>query len=60
MPFHCWVRSFGDLRALGSHAHFKECIICWYSFNIGVLLLNKYLLSNYGLRRRTPMLEECQ
>lgn len=24
-------------------------IILWYSTNIGVLLLNKYLLSNYGL-----------
>ncbi|KAK4275218.1 hypothetical protein QN277_018342 [Acacia crassicarpa] len=25
-------------------------IACWYSSNIGVLLLNKYLLSNYGFR----------
>ncbi|XP_039027677.1 UDP-URONIC ACID TRANSPORTER 1-like [Hibiscus syriacus] len=25
-------------------------IILWYSSNIGVLLLNKYLLSNYGFR----------
>ncbi|KAF7816051.1 putative sugar phosphate/phosphate translocator [Senna tora] len=25
-------------------------ITCWYSSNIGVLLLNKYLLSNYGFR----------
>ena len=25
-------------------------IIAWYSSNIGVLLLNKYLLSNYGFR----------
>ena len=25
-------------------------VIAWYSSNIGVLLLNKYLLSNYGFR----------
>ncbi|XP_054818398.1 probable sugar phosphate/phosphate translocator At3g11320 isoform X4 [Prosopis cineraria] len=25
-------------------------ITCWYSSNIGVLLLNKFLLSNYGFR----------
>lgn len=25
-------------------------VISWYSSNIGVLLLNKYLLSNYGFR----------
>ncbi|KAI9109129.1 hypothetical protein K1719_019752 [Acacia pycnantha] len=25
-------------------------IACWYSSNIGVLLLNKYLLSNYGFK----------
>ncbi|XP_020522225.1 probable sugar phosphate/phosphate translocator At5g04160 isoform X3 [Amborella trichopoda] len=28
----------------------SSLIICWYSSNIGVLLLNKYLLSNYGFR----------
>ncbi|PKI46633.1 hypothetical protein CRG98_032975 [Punica granatum] len=25
-------------------------VSCWYSSNIGVLLLNKYLLSNYGFK----------
>ena len=25
-------------------------VTCWYSSNIGVLLLNKYLLSNYGFK----------
>ncbi|PIA53647.1 hypothetical protein AQUCO_00900310v1 [Aquilegia coerulea] len=28
----------------------SSLIILWYSSNIGVLLLNKYLLSNYGFR----------
>ncbi|KAL4190558.1 hypothetical protein AMTRI_Chr07g76360 [Amborella trichopoda] len=28
----------------------SSLIIYWYSSNIGVLLLNKYLLSNYGFR----------
>ncbi|KAL0339698.1 UNVERIFIED_CONTAM: udp-uronic acid transporter 1 [Sesamum radiatum] len=35
--------------ASNKHAVFITClIILWYSTNIGVLLLNKFLLSNYG------------
>nr|DAD29589.1 TPA_asm: hypothetical protein HUJ06_031057 [Nelumbo nucifera] len=28
----------------------SSLVVLWYSSNIGVLLLNKYLLSNYGFR----------
>ncbi|KAL8133405.1 UDP-URONIC ACID TRANSPORTER 1-like [Apium graveolens] len=32
------------------HLFITSLIILWYSSNIGVLLLNKFLLSNYGFR----------
>ncbi|GMN72155.1 hypothetical protein TIFTF001_055218, partial [Ficus carica] len=37
--------------ALSKNAIFiSSLVILWYSSNIGVLLLNKFLLSNYGFR----------
>ncbi|KAM1104623.1 hypothetical protein ACFX15_012612 [Malus domestica] len=33
-----------------SHRFMIELVTAWYSSNIGVLLLNKYLLSNYGFK----------
>ncbi|KAM1018752.1 hypothetical protein ACFX2C_040341 [Malus domestica] len=33
-----------------SHRFTIELVTAWYSSNIGVLLLNKYLLSNYGFK----------
>uniref|UniRef100_A0A2P2JUI9 Putative sugar phosphate/phosphate translocator At5g04160 n=1 Tax=Rhizophora mucronata TaxID=61149 RepID=A0A2P2JUI9_RHIMU len=39
------------MLSLKREALFIACLIfLWYSSNIGVLLLNKYLLSNYGFR----------
>ncbi|KAM7499330.1 hypothetical protein LguiA_023744 [Lonicera macranthoides] len=37
------MKSWGRFFTIG-------LVTCWYSSNIGVLLLNKYLLSNYGFR----------